>query len=202
MKPSHKGKAQIFENPLLEKLTRTNSALPISIFVVISAGLIYYGITHSFISVLEAVGLFLAGWFIFTLLEYLAHRYLFHMNTDTPAKERLQYTFHGNHHEYPKDKERLAMPPIVSVFIASFLFFVFKLIFGNLVFGIVAGMLFGYALYLFVHYAVHAYAPPKNFLKTLWIHHSIHHYKDPDAAYGVSSPLWDYFFGTMPKRSR
>ncbi|MBF9252870.1 sterol desaturase family protein [Pontibacter sp. 172403-2] len=202
MKPNHKGKAQIFENPLLEKLTRTNSGLPISIFVVISAGLIYYGITHSFISVLEAVGLFLAGWFAFTLLEYLAHRYLFHMSTDTPTKARIQYTFHGNHHEYPKDKERLAMPPIVSVFIASFLFFVFKLVFGNFVFGIVAGMLFGYALYLFVHYAVHAYAPPKNFLKTLWIHHSIHHYKDPNAAYGVSSPLWDYIMGTMPKRSR
>jgi len=124
------------------------------------------------------------------------------MSTETPTKARLQYTFHGNHHDYPKDKDRLAMPPIVSVFIASFLFFVFKLAFGNFVFGIVAGMLFGYALYLFIHYAVHAYAPPKNFLKTLWIHHSIHHYKDPNAAYGVSSPLWDYFFGTMPKRAR
>jgi len=202
MKPNHKGRARIFENPVLEKLTITNSALPISIFVIISAGLIFYGITRSFISIAEAAGLFLAGWFVFTLLEYLAHRYVFHMSTETPTKARLQYTFHGNHHDYPKDKDRLAMPPIVSVFIASFLFFVFKLAFGNFVFGIVAGMLFGYALYLFIHYAVHAYAPPKNFLKTLWIHHSIHHYKDPNAAYGVSSPLWDYFFGTMPKRAR
>lgn len=202
MKPNHKGSARIFENPVLEKLTKTHIALPISIFIVISVGLIYYGITHSFISVLEAVGLFLAGWLMFSLIEYLAHRYVFHMNTDTPAKARIQYTFHGNHHDYPKDKERLAMPPIVSVFVASFFFFVFKLIFGNFVFGVVAGMLFGYALYLFVHYAVHAYAPPKNFLKTLWIHHSIHHYKDPNVAYGVSSPLWDYLLGTMPKRAR
>lgn len=201
MKPNHKGQAQIFQNPVLERLTRTHIALPISIFIVIAIGLIYYGITHSFINVLEAIGFFLLGWLIFSLIEYSAHRFVFHMETNTPMKERIQYTFHGNHHDYPKDKERLAMPPIVSLFIASFFFFVFKLIFGQFVFGVVAGMLFGYALYLFVHYAVHAYAPPKNFLKQLWIHHSIHHYKDPNVAYGVSSPLWDYILGTMPKRN-
>jgi 4-hydroxysphinganine ceramide fatty acyl 2-hydroxylase len=202
MKVNHKGRAQIFENPVLERLTRTHIALPISIFIIISVGLIYYGITYGFIGVLETVGLFFAGWLIFSLLEYAAHRFIFHMEPDTPTKARIQYTFHGNHHEYPKDKERLAMPPIVSVLISSFLFFVFKLVFGQFVFGILAGVLFGYAMYLFVHYAVHAYAPPKNFLKKLWVHHSIHHYKDPNVAYGVSSPLWDYILGTMPKRSR
>jgi sterol desaturase/sphingolipid hydroxylase (fatty acid hydroxylase superfamily) len=201
MKPNHKGRAQIFQNPVLERLTRTHIAFPISIFIFIAIGLIYYGITYSFINVLEAVGFFLLGWLIFSWLEYMAHRFVFHMETDTPIKARVQYTFHGNHHEYPKDKDRLAMPPIVSLFIASFLFFVFKLIFGQFVFGVVAGLLFGYAMYLFVHYAVHAYAPPKNFLKQLWIHHSIHHYKDPNVAYGVSSPLWDYILGTMPKRA-
>lgn len=202
MKPNHKGRAQIFSNPLLERLTRTHIALPISIFVAIAIGLIYYGITHSFIGVVEALGLFIIGWLLFSLMEYMAHRFVFHMDTNTPTKAKIQYTFHGNHHEYPKDKERLAMPPIVSVLISSLLFFVFKLVFGAFVFGILAGLLFGYAMYLFVHYAVHAYAPPKNFLKTLWVHHSIHHYKDPNVAYGVSSPLWDYVLGTMPKRSR
>jgi len=201
-KPNHKGRAQIFENPVLERLTRTHIALPISIFIVIAIGLIAYGLTYGFIGVAEAIALFFMGWLVFSLLEYSAHRFLFHMNTDTPVKARIQYTFHGNHHEFPKDKERLAMPPIVSVLVASLLFFVFKLLFGQLVFGLVAGMLFGYAMYLWVHYAVHAYAPPKNFLKTLWVHHSIHHYKDPTVAYGVSSPLWDYVLGTMPKRSR
>ncbi|MFT2007111.1 sterol desaturase family protein [Pontibacter sp. 13R65] len=202
MKPNHKGRAQIFQNPILERLTRTHIALPIIIFISIAGGLIYYGITYSFINVAEALALFLGGWLIFTLLEYLAHRFVFHMDTDTPLKKNIQYTFHGNHHDYPKDKERLAMPPIVSVFIASLLFFMFKLVFGPLVFGIVAGLLFGYALYLFVHYAVHAFAPPKNFLKVLWVHHSIHHYKDPEAAFGVSSPLWDWVLGTMPKKSK
>ncbi|WP_347157369.1 sterol desaturase family protein [Pontibacter chitinilyticus] len=202
MKPNHKGSAQLFDNPILERLTRTHIAMPITIFIVIAAGLIYYGLSYSFINVLNAIGFFFLGWLIFTLIEYLAHRYIFHMDTSTPFKARLQYLFHGNHHEFPKDKKRLAMPPVVSILYASAFFFIFKLIFGQFVFGVVAGLLFGYALYLFVHYAVHAYAPPKNFLKTLWVHHSIHHYKDHNAAFGVSSPLWDYILGTMPKRSK
>src|SRR5690606_5770024 len=119
MKPNHKGRAQIFENPVLERLTRTHIALPISIFIIIAIGLIAYGLTFGFIGVAEAIGLFFTGWLIFSLMEYAAHRFIFHMDTDTPAKARIQYTFHGNHHEYPKDKERLAMPPIVSVLIAS-----------------------------------------------------------------------------------
>ncbi|TPE45351.1 sterol desaturase family protein [Pontibacter mangrovi] len=202
MKPNHKGTAQLFKNPVLEKMTRTHIAIPIAIFLTIAAGLIYYGITHSFISILEAIGFFFLGWFIFTLIEYLAHRYVFHMGTDTPLKARMQYLFHGNHHEYPKDKKRLAMPPVVSILYASAFFFIFKVIFGTFVFGVVAGVLFGYAMYLLVHYVVHAYPPPKNMLKELWINHSIHHYKDPEAAFGVSSPLWDYILGTMPKRAR
>ncbi|MCC9166438.1 sterol desaturase family protein [Pontibacter harenae] len=202
MKPNHKGSAQLFQNPVLEKLTRTNVAVPISIFIIIAIGLIYYGVTHSFINILEAVSFFFLGWLIFTFIEYLAHRYVFHMETDTPLKARLQYLFHGNHHEFPKDKKRLAMPPVVSILYASAFFFFFKLIFGQFVFGVVAGVLFGYAMYLYVHYAVHAYAPPKNFLKVLWVHHSIHHYKDHDAAFGVSSPLWDHILGTMPKKTK
>ncbi|RUA37305.1 MAG: fatty acid hydroxylase, partial [Bacteroidetes bacterium] len=28
----------------------------------------------------------------------------------------------------------------------------------------------------------------------------IHHYKHPDKYFGVSSPIWDYIFNTVPKR--
>ncbi|WP_066835768.1 sterol desaturase family protein [Rufibacter ruber] len=202
MKPSHKGSATLFKNPVLERMTHTHIALPISIFLVIATAALVYGFYYGFLGLLSAVGLFLAGWLMFSLVEYMAHRFIFHMAPTNEFKRKVQYTFHGNHHDFPKDKTRLAMPPIVSLFLASFFFFVFKLIFGSMVFGIVAGFLFGYALYLFVHYAVHAYAPPKNFLKTLWIHHSIHHYKDPERAYGVSTPLWDWVLGTMPERKR
>ncbi|HRX00966.1 MAG TPA: sterol desaturase family protein, partial [Cyclobacteriaceae bacterium] len=133
----------------------------------------------------------------FTWVEYLVHRYLFHMETYTQFRAKLQYTMHGVHHEFPKDKERLAMPPLLSITISTILLFLFRLVLGDLVFSFLPGFLVGYALYLAIHYMVHAYQPPKNFLKYLWINHSIHHYKDGVGVYGVSSPLWDYIYGTM-----
>src|SRR5689334_9893152 len=116
-KPNHKGSAQLFENPVLERLTRTHIAVPISIFIAISIGLIFYGFTHGILGVLSAVALFFAGWLIFSLIEYSAHRGIFHMEPTNDLKKSIQYKFHGNHHDYPKDKDRLAMPPIVSLFI-------------------------------------------------------------------------------------
>jgi sterol desaturase/sphingolipid hydroxylase (fatty acid hydroxylase superfamily) len=104
------------------------------------------------------------------------------------------------HHEFPKDKDRLAMPPLLSVTIATILLLLLRLVLGDLVFAFLPGFLVGYAAYLGVHYMVHAYQPPKNFLKALWINHGIHHYKNGEIAFGVSSPLWDYIYGTMREK--
>lgn len=198
-RPKHKGSAQLFENPLLERLTHTHIALPVSIFIITALVSLYYGFTRGFLTGLSALGLFLAGWLLFTFAEYAVHRYLYHLPANTERRAKFQYTMHGVHHEFPKDKTRLAMPPIVTVFVASLLFFIFRFVFGTWAFGILAGFTFGYALYLFVHYAIHAYAPPKNFLKVWWTHHSQHHYRQDEIAFGVSSTLWDHIIGTMPR---
>jgi sterol desaturase/sphingolipid hydroxylase (fatty acid hydroxylase superfamily) len=199
VRPKHKGSAQLFQHPVLERMTHTHIALPVSIFLITATISLYYGLTHGFITGLSAFGLFLGGWLLFTLVEYLVHRFLYHMPASTPRKARMQYVMHGVHHEYPKDKSRLAMPPIITVFVASLLFFIFRFTFGASSFGLLAGFTFGYALYLFVHYAIHAYAPPKNFLKFWWLHHSQHHYRQDEIAFGVSTTLWDHIIGTMPK---
>jgi sterol desaturase/sphingolipid hydroxylase (fatty acid hydroxylase superfamily) len=202
IKPKHKGSARLFENPTLERLTHTHIAAPLSIFFAVAAVSLYYGLSEGLLSGLSAMGLFMAGWFLFTFVEYLMHRFVYHMDTNTPSKAKFQYTMHGVHHEYPKDKTRLAMPPILTVFVASLLFFIFRFVFGNAGFGLLAGFVFGYALYLFVHYAIHVYAPPKNFLKFWWHHHAQHHYKQDEIAFGVSTTLWDHIIGTMPKQRK
>lgn len=198
IKPKNKGQKVIFKNPILERLTRTHIAVPISIFSVFSAGLIYYAFTYAQLPAYLIGTLFLSGLLIFTFIEYLVHRYAFHMDTDTELKQKLQYNLHGVHHEYPKDKGRLAMPPVVSVLLAVGLLVAFKFVIGEYTYAFLPGFIMGYASYLFVHFIVHAYQPPKNVFKILWINHSIHHYKDNNKAFGVSSPLWDYVFRTLP----
>lgn len=197
--PKQKGSKQLFNNPILERLSRTHIAVPLTLYTLIALGWLYYGAYYAGLSGGSIVSMFILGFLTLTLLEYLAHRYFFHMEPTSKVKARIQYTVHGVHHEYPKDKGRLAMPPLMALLYIVVIFFSVRYFLGNHVYAFAPGMLMGYTTYLFIHYAVHAYQPPKNFLKILWIHHAIHHYKDPQRAYGVSSPLWDWVFGTMPR---
>ncbi|HKL35738.1 MAG TPA: sterol desaturase family protein [Salegentibacter sp.] len=200
-RPKHKGSPKLFENPILEKLTHTHISFPLIIFGVISVALIYYGLIEKGFEAPIMIGLFAAGLFFFTFVEYIMHRYLYHIPATSEKKKKISYTMHGVHHDYPKDKSRLAMPPVLSLIIVTVLFIIYRAVLGDYVFGFLAGFLIGYAAYLAVHYSVHAFKVPNNFLKVLWQHHSIHHYRESDRAFGVSSPLWDYIFKTMPRKT-
>jgi 4-hydroxysphinganine ceramide fatty acyl 2-hydroxylase len=201
-RPDNNGSAQMFQNPILERISRTHISIPLILFFSISAVSLYYAITSTTISLGIGVLVLLAGVLVFTFVEYMMHRHFFHMEPDTPIKDKLQYAVHGVHHDYPKDKDRLAMPPFVSIAYALIFYGVFTLIMGDYALFFLPGFVMGYAAYLGVHYMVHAYQPPKNFLKVLWVNHAVHHYKDPDVAFGVSSPLWDFILGTMPKKEK
>ena len=197
IKPQNKGTKQLFQNPILEKLSRTHISVPLIIFFLYSSALLYWSVTHTDLSAGMTVAMFFLGMISFTWVEYNVHRYFFHMKAHTEQRAKIQYTAHGVHHEFPKDKTRLAMPPVLSITISTILLLVFRLILGDLVFSFLPGFLVGYAGYLSVHYMVHAFQPPKNFLKALWINHGTHHYKNGEVVFGVSSPLWDYIYGTM-----
>lgn len=199
-RPDNFGSAQMFSNPFLERISRTHISIPITLFLGISAFSFYYAVTSTAISLGTGLLVMVLGLFAFTFVEYMMHKHFFHMEPDTPLKDKLQYSVHGVHHDYPKDKDRLAMPPFVSAAYAAIFYLVFTLIMGDFALYFLPGFLIGYALYLAIHFIVHAYNPPKNFLKVLWVNHAIHHYKDPDTSFGVSSPLWDYLLGTMPKK--
>jgi len=195
--PKNKGTKKLFENPILEKLSRTHISVPLTIFMLYAVSLLYWDVSHTSLSAAATVGLFILGFLSFTFVEYIVHRYVYHISTGTEWRKKFQYKAHGVHHEFPKDKDRLAMPPLLSITVATILLLFFRLVMGDLAFAFLPGFLVGYAYYLSVHYVVHIYQPPKNFLRVLWINHSIHHYKDGDTVFGVSSPLWDYVFGTM-----
>jgi sterol desaturase/sphingolipid hydroxylase (fatty acid hydroxylase superfamily) len=199
-RPDNFGSAKMFSNPFLERLSRTHISVPISLFIAVSTVSLYYGITSTSLPLGLGLVVLLAGLFVFTLVEYMMHKHFFHMEPDNPVKDKVQYSIHGVHHDYPRDKDRLAMPPFVSAAYAAILYLVFTLLMGDYALYFLPGFLLGYTAYLGVHFMVHAYDPPKNFLKVLWVNHAIHHYKDPDSSFGVSSPLWDYLLGTLPKK--
>jgi sterol desaturase/sphingolipid hydroxylase (fatty acid hydroxylase superfamily) len=202
VRPKVSGSRQLFASPILEKLSRTHIAVPVMTFIAYGSTLLFWSIKHTSLSVLSTVLMFIIGLITFSWVEYNVHRYIFHIEPSSSFKKRFQYVVHGVHHEFPKDKDRLAMPPLLSIVIATVLLLSFRLIMGDLVFSFMPGFMTGYAAYLSVHYIVHAIQPPKNFLRALWVNHAIHHYKNDNLAFGVSSPLWDYVYGTMVEKKK
>ncbi|KAF5336402.1 hypothetical protein D9611_006534 [Ephemerocybe angulata] len=142
---------------------------------------------------------FFLGNFIWTLLEYTLHRFLFHVDNylpDTPAFLTLHFMMHGIHHYLPMDRLRLVMPPV--------LFFVLQLPFtrlGHLLFpgavanGIISGAFTFYIGYDCMHYALHHSKLPQ-YLRDMKKYHLAHHYKNFELGFGVTSKIWDIVFST------
>lgn len=197
----HSGQGRIFKNPFLEYMTKAPAPVSASIYILIVMTLLYVGYRQQVVaSGWQAILIFLGAIFFWTFFEYFFHRYINHLDDYFPESKwahRIAYTLHGIHHEYPRDKERLLMPPIPGLLIVGLLFVVFITILQSYVYIFMPGFMTGYLLYTYIHYSVHT-TPVPSWLKTLYRHHAIHHYKHPEKAFGVSTTLWDRVFRTMP----
>ena len=193
----NKGQAQLFRNPYLEMLTKANPVVIWCMYLPFIIGLPFYAVNAQEFSVVRAVLLYLGGMFFWTLFEYLAHRFLFHWITESPRAQKFVYIMHGNHHHYPRDRDRLFMPPLPSLVLASVIFGIMYLAMGRYALPFFPGFMLGYLLYASMHYAIHAWNPPFRWMKPLWRNHHLHHYKNEERGFGVSSTFWDHVFGTM-----
>lgn len=193
---------ELFKSKFLNKLTWSNPVLIFVMYSIIAFVLIYFvAIQRYNYTVLESIMYFAIGFISWTLGEYLLHRFLYHKISDASYDKGLQYVFHGIHHSYPNDRTKVVLPPVPSLLIAGILFGLFYLAMGKLAFLVGPGFLIGYSIYMWIHYAVHKYPQPKRF-SFWWTHHNIHHFQQHDRAFGVSTPLWDYVFRTMPEPNR
>ena len=193
----NKGQAKLFESQYLEMLTKTHPLVIWSMYGPVIAILLMYAYNKLEFSFPFIFIVFIGGMFSWTLFEYLMHRFVFHFVADSPRAQRLIYVLHGNHHEYPRDKERLFMPPVPSLIMACIVFALFFYMMGTTVFAFFPGFLLGYLIYGTMHFAIHAWNPPYKWMKPLWRNHHLHHYKNEHQGFGVSTTLWDRLFGTM-----
>lgn len=193
----NKGQARIFENKYLEALTKSHPLVIWGVYIPLLSFFIYYSYSNLQLGLSTILLLFLSGIVFWSLFEYLAHRYIFHWMGDNPKMQQVAYIMHGNHHHYPRDKQRLFMPLVPSLMISSSLLALFYLLLKEKAFSFFTGFMSGYLLYASMHYAIHAWNPPYKWMKPLWRNHHLHHYKDEHKGFGVSSTIWDHVFGTM-----
>jgi sterol desaturase/sphingolipid hydroxylase (fatty acid hydroxylase superfamily) len=196
-KTYNKGQARLFQNPYLEILTKAHPLIIWSMYTPVIIYMIYYSNANFNFTFTASLVIFIGGILFWSFFEYIMHRFIFHFITESLKAQRIIYIMHGNHHEYSKDKERLFMPPVPSLILASVIFATMYIFIANYVFLFFSGFIFGYLLYGSMHYAIHAWRPPFKWMKPLWRNHHLHHYKSDDKGFGVSTTLWDHIFGTM-----
>ena len=186
----------MFENKLLEFCSHVHPAVPLVIYLPVIAYMFHLAIWQHELSVRATAGFFLLGVLAWTFLEYIIHRYAFHYEPRSSWGKRLHFMMHGVHHDYPNDASRLVMPPSVSVPLAFLFYGMFLILFGRYTPAAFAGLIFGYLCYDMIHYATHHFSMKNRVWQRLKQYHLLHHYKDDHIGFGVSSPLWDFVFGT------
>ncbi len=189
---------RLFENDFLESLTHVHPVVPLVFWSPIAAYLLWQSV---FVENLAAGGILLsavAAAVIWTFTEYFLHRYAFHYPARSKVGKWIVFLFHGNHHHDPKDKTRLVMPLGGSIPIMAALYYLFaQLVPAPWILPFMGFFIISYLVYDYIHYATHHFPMKNKVAKYLKHYHLKHHFAGEEARYGVSSPIWDYVFGTM-----
>ncbi len=189
----------LFENPWLDRLTHVHPITPLVLYLPMVG---YFGY-RALVTLPWYVALlcFLGGMLLWTFAEYWIHRAIFHYEPKSQWGQRLHFLIHGVHHAYPRDSTRLVMPPVVSIPLAILFYALFDWLFGSYQPAVFAGFVLGYVLYDSIHYATHHLPMRGRIGRFLKAHHMRHHYVDDGKAFGISTPLWDWVFGTYIRSS-
>ena len=124
------GSVRMFKSDFLESFSKVHFAVPLIIYVPLIGYLIYKAFAL-LITVFNFFIYYFIGLFVWTITEYLLHRFIFHYQPNSKFGLRLHFIFHGVHHDYPKDAKRLVMPPSASIPLAILFYFLFSLVIKN-----------------------------------------------------------------------
>jgi len=189
--------SRMFKSDLLEALSKVHFFVPLIIYVPVILFLLYKAIFTVQLGAVTIVLLMLSGLFVWTFVEYILHRFVFHFVPKQKWALRLHFIFHGVHHDYPNDLKRLVLPPSASIPLATGFYFLFNaLLPANYVYAFFPAFIGGYLVYDMTHYAIHHFNFKSGLWKKIKQHHMLHHYQEPSRGYGVTSDLWDRIFGS------
>ncbi len=149
--------------------------------------------------------LFLIGVLIWTLLEYGLHRFVFHVRVPLrdPRLREFVNSSHLFHHASPRDRNKVLVQPtfglVVSVILFTATYTLTRSLFSTT--AIMTGIWTGFLYYEAVHYRVHFSLSASGFIARQRRTHFYHHFTNNKCCFGVTTPLWDYVFGTALPRS-
>ena len=144
-----------------------------------------------------------AGLLVWTLIEYLLHRFLLHYRPQASGLLAVVEKLHLGHHRDPQDEAKITVPIYGSLPIAGALLGLFRLLAGSWEVAalLMTGSVVGYLYYEAVHFWIHRGGRSEGWLGQRRADHLFHHFKDQTRCLGVGTPLWDLVMGTYRVKS-
>lgn len=139
-----------------------------------------------------------AGFFYWTFVEYLIHRFYFHWRPKNETLRDIVESFHIYHHHTPSDLQVINSGWLTAYLGSGFHFGVLWLLTGGhapAAGWILIGTMLTYVIYEWVHYLVHRKKFERGLMLYLQEFHLTHHMQ-ATKNFGQISPIWDFVFGT------
>lgn len=167
---------------------RLNARVGLVADALISLILLGSGLWRNEIGGAIAVATIFCGLILFSLVEYVFHRWLFHGYVGLMAQG------HRRHHDDPAGYDALPffMPPLAMLALAGGLAVFAPTSIALLLSGALGA---GYAAYGLGHTVIHGKRFQQPLARRWAANHHIHH-RHPDRNFGVTTPLWDIVLGT------
>ena len=190
---------RMFERDLIDYFSRTHPLVVPALYVPGSVIPFVYAAATLGLNIGSCAALAVLGFVTWTLTEYWLHRTVFHLRIPGARGQRFHFLIHGVHHQWPKDRYRLVMPPAVSITLYCLFAGLFHQLLGpRWMWPFHSGFVAGYLVYDMSHYSIHHVRPRSAWGRMLRRHHMLHHFKDTHQRFGVSTMFWDWVFGTAP----
>lgn len=177
---------------------------PFYFYSVLALGLGVVAVLSETRSITSIFFLFLTGVLTWGLIEYCLHRLVFHFEAKTEKGRNFVYALHLSHHADPKAMDDLFASLRLSLPLALLYCLMAFAITRNwqAVVYLFIGLTAGYFTYEFLHYQAHHRAPRLRVFRYLKRYHLLHHHQSSALRFGVTSPIFDYLFGTFRSTHR
>eukprot|EP01016_Furgasonia_blochmanni_P028627 TRINITY_DN3008_c0_g1_i3.p1 TRINITY_DN3008_c0_g1~~TRINITY_DN3008_c0_g1_i3.p1 ORF type:complete len:299 (-),score=70.69 TRINITY_DN3008_c0_g1_i3:256-1152(-) len=205
--PVEYDRVRFFKSNALEFLTTIHIGILLVALVLLNVCVMLY--SHFELSHLRKHskligGLFiLAGLALWSFVEYVLHRWVFHFalakNKNSLAVKRLQFLIHGFHHALPRLRNKSLFAVMIELNVCAagwaLAFVLLDAWYASFIFvGMVSGVILSELLINF-----HFHSDNRIFgrlIRKLETLHYNHHYKG-ECCYSVINPYWDELFNTL-----
>ena len=145
--------------------------------------------------ILSVLAAFLLGAITWTFLEYVIHRWLGHDVRTRPNPFAAEHVRHHSQGDYfaPAWKKGLSALVAVALLIGPSVALAGAVVGSSFALGFVSM----YIAYEVLHRRDHTHPGRGSYMRFLRRHHFYHHFTDPSCNHGVTSPVWDWVFGTL-----